>query len=179
MSYVVRMPLARRRHLVYEEPYFSSDPRNPALPLVGEGFRVILTRSIEALSDYLVPVTHSYGEFWSSIQVDWLLTLLKPRVRIPGPDDVRHYLLAHPDMIDFVQSVSSKAWQKCEPPAQLSLEVYRDPELSDEYLTLYVRHSHYDREVLQAIQTLNKESQAEQVEKSGWLLISTDFSAPQ
>ncbi len=179
MSYVVRMPLAGRSRLVYEEPYFSSDPRNPALLFVGEGLRIILARSIEALSDYLVPVTHSYEEFWSSIQVDWLLTLLKPRVRIPGPDDVRHYLLAHPDMIDLVQSVSSRAWQKFEPPAQLSLEVYRDPEISDEYLTLYVRQSRYDREVLQAIQTLNKESQAEQVEKSGWLLISTDFSVPQ
>lgn len=179
MSYAVRTRSVSRRQLFYEEPYFSSDPRNPALPLVGEGFRVILTRSVEAMWDSLVPLTHSYEDFWSSTQVDWLLSLLTPRVNIPQADDLRHYLLKHPDMIDLVQSVCGRASDKFQQQAQLSLERYRDPETNDEYLTLYVRHPYYDRDVLQAIHTLNRESQAEQDGKSGWLVISTDFSPPK
>ncbi len=179
MSYAVRTESSGRSTLFQDAPYLPSNPNNPALPLVGEAFRIMLTRSMEVLRDYLVPVTHSYDDLRRSIQVDRLLSLLSSHLNVPRPDDVRQYLFKHPDMVGLVQSASSRAQGRFQPRTQLSLELYRDPEIDDEYLTLYVRQPIYDENVLQTIERLNSESEAEKAGRSGWLLISTDFLPPE
>ena len=180
MSYAVKTGLAHRdRTLFHEAPYFPSDPRDPTLPLVGEAFRIMLSRSVEVLRDYLVPVTHSYDELRRAILVEQLLSILSSRVDVRRPDEVRQYLLKHPDMMGLVHSACNSARGRLQPQTQLLLGLYRDPEIDDEYLTLYVRQSHYEENVLQVIDHLNRESATEKAGKSGWLVISTDFRSPE
>jgi hypothetical protein len=60
------------------------------------------------------------------------------------------------------------------------LELYRDPEIDDEYLTLYVRQRRYDADkLLEEIEDLRAGSQAALRETSGWLLVTTDFRPPR
>ena len=180
MSYALKSGLADPpRTLFHEAPYFPSDPRNPALPLVGEAFRIMLSRSVEVLRDYLVPLTHSYDELRRAILVEQLLSILSSCVDVRRPGEVRQYLLKHPDMAGLVRSACDRARGRLHPQMQLLLELYRDPEIDDEYLTLYVRQSHYDEKVLQVIDQLNRESETEKAGKSGWLVISTDFRRPE
>ena len=61
---------------------------------------------------------------------------------------VRDYLLHHSDTADVVETICKAASERFEEHTQLSLEVYRDPEIRDEYLTLYVRQENYDDEQL-------------------------------
>ena len=58
---------------------------------------------------------------------------------------------------------------------QLSLEVYHDPEIEDEYLTLYVRQADYDEHVLSTIEDIRAGYEGELAGRSGWLLVTTDF----
>jgi hypothetical protein len=92
---------------------------------------------------------------------------------------VRDYLLRYADMIDLVLSVCTSAREKFSAPTQLSLELYRDPEIEDEYLTLYVRQKNYEANILDTIENISAPFDAELSTKSGWLLATTDFSPPR
>lgn len=178
MSYAVGSRTADRSALLVEAPYLPSDPRNPALPLVGDAFRVMLLRSVEALRECLVPISHSYEELRQAIQIERLLSVLSPYVQVPRPDDVRQYLMKHPDMAAVVGSTCERARRNARSPLQLSLELYRDPEIDDEYLSLYLRQPTYGKELLRLIEHLNRQSDVEMKGRSGWMLISTDFHPP-
>jgi hypothetical protein len=99
-------------------------------------------------------------------------------VRIPMRDEVYFYLIRHHDLTDLVPVVVGAAWDRFGDRAQLSLEVYRDPEIEDEYLTLYVRQQRYDPEIMDRIKEAWLDYQDKLVGKSGWLLLTTDFCPP-
>lgn len=100
-------------------------------------------------------------------------------VHIPRRADVRQYLAKHPDMIALVGIVSRRTAQRFGEDGEVSLEIYKDPEFKDEYLTLNVRQWQYDQTVLDAINDLRTAYSGELAEKSGWLLVTTDFQAPR
>jgi hypothetical protein len=61
----------------------------------------------------------------------WLETL---PVRLPDPDGVWTYLVAHGDMTGLLAEVCAEGGKEFLPAAELSLELYRDPEINDEYM---------------------------------------------
>jgi hypothetical protein len=63
--------------------------------------------------------------------------------------------------------------------SQLSLEVYRDPEIQDEYLTLYIRQSQYDESISKLIDEITVECQEYFSDSERWLIVTTDFRPPQ
>lgn len=99
-------------------------------------------------------------------------------IRIPNPPEVREYLLRYPDLANVLPFVCKIARERVGIHPKLYLEVYHDPEIEDEYLTLYVRQQHYDEEILDTIEDIRTQYEAYLARKSGWLLVTTDFRPP-
>ncbi len=113
-------------------------------------------------------------------QIETVLRCLDSgQILIPQPTEVRDYLLRYPDMTELLLSVSELAWARFGTDAQLSAEVYHDPEIEDEYLTLYVRQDTYDDHVLDMIDEIRVRYESALIGKSGWLLVTTDFQPPE
>ena len=108
-----------------------------------------------------------------------LRELLSKQIVVPNLAEVRDYLLRYPDLIELLPAICSSAAERFGLDAQLSLEVYRDPEIEDEYLALYVRQENYDQHLPKIIEEISAEYEAELADKSGWLLITTDFHPPK
>lgn len=110
---------------------------------------------------------------------DMFFSLSLRGIRIPDVAAVRDYLLRYPDMTDVVALVCDLAADHFEPGTQLSMEVYHDPEIEDEYLTLYVRQDRYREGLLDTVDSLCELCERELAQGSGWLLVTTDFAAPK
>lgn len=104
--------------------------------------------------------------------------LSSKQVTIPQPAEVSAYLLRYPDMMDILSSVCKTVSERFERQTQLSLEMYHDPEIEDEYLTLYVRQNYYDKHILDIIEDISAEYEKKLTGKSGWLIVTTDFRPP-
>jgi hypothetical protein len=105
--------------------------------------------------------------------------LLHQNVLIPLPDSLRNYLLRHLDMLHHLPLICKIVLDRLASSSQLSLEVYHDPEIQDEYLTLYVRRSHYDESIRKFLDEVTSECQEYLSDMSRWLLLTTDFRPPQ
>lgn len=104
--------------------------------------------------------------------------VVKIGIGIPKPVYVGEYLRGHGDMVDLVQEVC-QITRACFPSTtQLTLEVYNDPEIEDEYLTLYVRQEDYERDILKKIKAILSGYGDRLADKSGWFLVTTDFEPP-
>ena len=110
-------------------------------------------------------------------EVERTLTRLQQnqQVAIPRSAEIRDYLLLYPDMTSRLPIVCQIARFYLESRPQLSLELYRDPEIDDSYLTLYVRQKDYNEALLNEIETLSEACNSVLKDSSGWLLITTDF----
>ncbi|MDQ1327006.1 MAG: hypothetical protein QG641_286, partial [Candidatus Poribacteria bacterium] len=56
---------------------------------------------------------------------------------------------------------------------------YRDPEIDDQYLTLYVRQSKYEETIMDKIEEIRLPYSDELADKTGYLLLTTDFQFPK
>ena len=63
--------------------------------------------------------------------------------------------------------------------AELSLELYRDPEIADQFLTLEVRQDQYDTNIVERLDRISGEFADELEHCSGDILLTTDFRAPR
>ncbi len=102
-------------------------------------------------------------------------------IALSDSDAIRRYLHQHPDMIGLLPRVSAAAPEYIDSRAALSLEVYHDPEIADEYLTFLVRLPK-DADASHECDNIQKllHSFAEELAyTSGWLIITLDIkSAP-
>lgn len=105
--------------------------------------------------------------------------LVRSWIAIPFVSEVRDYLLRYPDIIDVLWVASRTAVEKFASKAQLSLELYQDPEINDEYLALYVRQSQYSEEIMSEIEEARKTYLGHLVGKKGWFVLTTDFLPPR
>lgn len=103
----------------------------------------------------------------------------KDQIVVPRPDEVMDYLQNYPDIIDIIPSLCKKARKEFVLPTQLALELYRDPEIEYEYLTLYVRQQNYAVDILDKIDATSAEFDQALAGKTGWLIMTTDLSSPQ
>lgn len=153
------------------QSYIWSDPRDPGWPSVEEPLRTVVLNWQNALRDFY--------KLSLGIVVDYHVMLLSRYVRVPKPIDLSQYLSRHPGIEIVAVSVCQKAATRLQWRGQLSLEVYHDPEVEDEYLILYLRQHKYDPHILDIIESLNRETETEKIRTSGWLLVTTDFQPPQ
>ncbi|MCS7303614.1 MAG: hypothetical protein NZ602_00700 [Thermoguttaceae bacterium] len=99
-------------------------------------------------------------------------------VRIPDPAEVFDYLVRFPEMILVVDEVVRIAAKRL-PDAQLTLQVYHDAEIEEEYLTLYARFNFYDETTMERVRAVRDQYRPLLRNRSGWLLFTTDFRPPE
>jgi hypothetical protein len=92
---------------------------------------------------------------------------------------VSSYLSSHPDLGDPVLAVCAEVRKEFGPEAELALQVYRDPEIHDCYLSLYVRLTSYDDSIIPRLDRVSQPFDEELSRASGYLLVTTDFRPPR
>jgi hypothetical protein len=113
-------------------------------------------------------------------EVNNTLGVLKElQVMIPEISEVSEYLLAHSDLSYLIPPICSKLIKTFSEDTKLFLEIYRDPEIHDEYLTLCIRKNEYEKMILDRIDEAMSEFEPALGSVSGWLLVTTDFLLPR
>jgi hypothetical protein len=106
----------------------------------------------------------------------WSATL---NVFVPKPSDVTAYLDQHGDLARLLPEICAQVRQAFGQETELSLEVYRDPEIDDCYLTLYVRQDEYDARIIERIEAVRSGFHDSVSAISGHLLLATDLRRPR
>lgn len=104
---------------------------------------------------------------------------LEKSVIVPDRRAVRGYLKQHGDLASDVSAICEAARKEFGSEAELALEVYRDPEIRDHYLTLYVRLDSYDGDTMARIERISAPFERRLSRSSGYLLVTTDFRPPR
>jgi hypothetical protein len=110
---------------------------------------------------------------------DLMEVLNAMQIVIPESSDVSEYLLAHLDLSCMIPMICSKLIKTFSEDTKLFLEIYRDPEIHDEYLTIYIRKNEYEELILDRIDEVMSEFEPVLGSVSGWLLVTTDFLLPK
>ncbi len=92
---------------------------------------------------------------------------------------VQGYLERYPDLAAVLPTICEHARHEFDPSDELAMEVYSDPEIKDEYLTLYIRQSRYDADIMARIERLSDAFSEQTDRASGYLLLTSDFSPPR
>ncbi|HEY6331568.1 MAG TPA: hypothetical protein VI756_19745 [Blastocatellia bacterium] len=96
-------------------------------------------------------------------------------IRIPDIHAVRSYIADHPDMASLIERMALDAYSALGSEADLSLEVYRDSEVDDHYLTLYVRKPELSAADLETIDRFSEEFAQPIVTASVWVIVLPDY----
>ena len=99
----------------------------------------------------------------------------KPSSDISRSAAVQSYLDPHPALSHLADLISNAARVEFGPEASLTLQVYRDPEIDDEQLVLFVRLAQYNADTMNRIRAIAEPFDAELCAASGSLLATTDF----
>jgi hypothetical protein len=96
----------------------------------------------------------------------------------PHPQEVVQYLLAHPGLYIIALDTCFSVKEVFGHNSQISLELYHDPEIHDEYLTIFVRQENYEPDIIEKIDAISTDYEIALAGESGYLLINTDFCPP-
>ena len=99
-------------------------------------------------------------------------------VQLPQLSEIRDYLIHHPELADIVLHAARAARETIGGQAQLSLEMYLDPEVEDSYPTLCIRKDEYAEDIFNLIQEIRSTYEPDLAGKSGWFLVTTDLCPP-
>jgi hypothetical protein len=105
--------------------------------------------------------------------------LAADRVLVPNAQEVEDYLAVHPQLALMLPSIGAEVRQTLGPDVELSLELYKDPEIDDRYLTMYVRKEKYESDILDRLEGIRDRFNAKLAEIPGYFLLTTDFSLPR
>ena len=107
------------------------------------------------------------------------LTESEADIVISNAADVGRYLGEHTELRSVVPQVCQRVREEFGPDAELLLELYRDPEIDDRYLTLKVRQERYDSNIIERLDQISGEFADELEPYSGQILLTTDFGPPR
>jgi hypothetical protein len=99
-------------------------------------------------------------------------------VLVSDRQGVNKYISAHPLLGPRVKVLCELARRAFGRNAELALNVYRDPEIDDQYLTLYVRLAEYNPDVLDRIESISQGLGDAPKRAHGHILVTTDFRRP-
>ncbi len=118
------------------------------------------------------PVEDAVGELLFAVESDADLV-------VPNSMEVGRYLTEHTGLSAVLPQICQRVREVFGPDAELSLELYRDPEIDDRYLTLEVRQDQYESDIMDKLDALSEEFANELAQCSGHFLVTTDFSPPR
>jgi hypothetical protein len=102
-------------------------------------------------------------------------SLASSAVEVRHVAEVRAYLDQHSDMYGVAEEICKATRQQFGPEAFITLQVYRDPEIDDEYLRLRVRLRSYGPDMTQRIRSVSAPYESDLCDKSGSIIVTTDF----
>jgi hypothetical protein len=105
--------------------------------------------------------------------------LAQQRIVLPCPTDVRAYLGSHPDLAKLAPAICAEARKEFGREAELTLTLYRDPEIKNRHLTLTVRLPSYDHSILERMDRVTQPFDDNLSRASGFLLVTTDLCSPR
>jgi hypothetical protein len=111
-------------------------------------------------------------------EIENVICAISGLIRIPQPAEIREYLLRFPDMISILPCICFHSSLEFTSIDQLSLELYKDYETDDRYLSLYIRQTHYDSDIMDKIEKLWLNFESLISGSKGWINITTDFRSP-
>lgn len=103
-----------------------------------------------------------------------VVELSKLGIQIPNLKGVQQYFEKYPDFIELTKKLAILASRRL-PNAVLYLEIYKDPEIDDEYPVIYARFKSYDEKVIGRIRKVRKEFYSYLIDEKEWPLLTTDF----
>jgi len=106
--------------------------------------------------------------------VDNLMKWLENHVDIKSQKQIKYYLSVYRDLIDLIPKAVSIA-KKHFPESHIVIDVYKDPEIEDSYIILYIRLDQYDESFIERLATAESEFLPLLANKKGWIQLSTDF----
>ena len=112
-------------------------------------------------------------------QTPLLKRLTALNVLIPHQEEILRYLDEYAPLGKPLVRICAKLVQEFGTDVELSLELYKDPEIDNRYLSLYVRLEKYDTDILQRIDTATKPFDKQLEKAPGYLLVTTDFRRPR
>jgi hypothetical protein len=116
------------------------------------------------------------------VAVDWdreLERIRKLGIEVFGRDEVRQYLASHEDLLDPLMTLAAAARERFRNGSQLFLEVFHDPDFDDVELTLCLRQSEYPQDIMPRIREVAKVVEEDLMNRSGYILFTTDFQSPR
>ncbi len=111
--------------------------------------------------------------------LDLLPRLADLGIAVPDPDKVRAYLNDHSQLAHLLPDICAEVRQALGHAVELSLEVYKDPEIDDRLINLYVRQDKYDRDFLDHLESISANFNDRFEEVPGYFLLTTDFTGPR
>ena len=96
-------------------------------------------------------------------------------VCVPDVQSVTSYISAHPDTGPLLEHLASKLRASFGNNADVTLEVYCDPEIDDRYLTFYVRKPDLSPSDMELIDHISEEFSPGLATASGWVVVMPDF----
>lgn len=115
----------------------------------------------------------------TNIGSEALARIRETGVLVPEFDNVYSYLRDHREMIGLVEELAEPLLREFHSDSQLSLELYRDRESDDHYLTIYVRQHSYQPTLFERIDSVVRQFDQQLSKASGWLQVTTDFLKPR
>jgi hypothetical protein len=113
-------------------------------------------------------------------EVEFLLsTMASDGVVLQDPTSIRNYLHKYSDLVLILLPIYMVVQERLGSETQLTLQLYRDPEIEDEYLTLYARTNNYDQAYIDKVMEISRQVGSLLTDAAGWLLVTTDFRPPQ
>lgn len=100
-------------------------------------------------------------------------------IKIKQPTEIRRFLLSYPDLTSFLPDICYATIMEFAADAQVSLEIYRDYEIDESSLNLYIRQHKYDNAILDRIDKLLLPFEEILSKSNGWINITTDFNSPK
>jgi hypothetical protein len=105
--------------------------------------------------------------------------LISSNVRIGDRDSIGAYLASHPDMAPLVTKICALTAQEFGGTAQVSLELYRDPESASSLLLVCVRQQAYTPDLVSRTAHIMQTFGPQLADSSGWIQVTTDFQPPR
>lgn len=173
-------------HGTFTSAYYSQKEEKVKTLLILTGLAYYFSGSLPANTDPAIQTEDNFISNGSAFDValtqeieKYLERIISFKINIPNPSEVRHYLLKYNDMTDLTYFVCQITRKMFDYDTQLSLEVFHDPEIEDETLTLYVRQEDYEEDITEKIEELDEEYGEMLMDKTGYLLVMTDFQKPR
>jgi hypothetical protein len=105
--------------------------------------------------------------------------LAEHKIVLSDAQEVSLYLTHYPQLAQLLPKICAEIRQALGWEVELSLDVYKDPEIDDRYLTLYARKQKYEPDILDRLQAVSESFNHRLEEVPGYFLLATDFSAPR